>query len=120
VYYRQEGRPPEIGYLVYHQAEWLPTYQLSLSSRVAWFSAQSYNARLYAYENQLSSSFSMFMYYEEGLRTYLFVGWKMGYLSLQARYAYTLYPGKTAIGSGLNELSSASRNDIGLQLKLDF
>lgn len=120
VYYRQEGQPSESGYLVYQQAEWLPTYQLSLSSRVAWFSAQSYNARLYAYETQLSSSFSMFMYYEKGLRTYLFVGWRVGYLNFQARYAYTLYPGKTAIGSGLNELASASRNDIGLQLKVDF
>ena len=62
----------EQGILIYQDLIYKPLgKRFSINGRLAWYSTDSYNSRLYAYENDLLYSFSIPALYGKGLRTYL-------------------------------------------------
>jgi hypothetical protein len=62
----------ERGFLVFQDIFYRPLNgSFSLNGRVAYFSTDGYNSRLYAYENDLLFSFSVPALYSKGIRTYL-------------------------------------------------
>jgi len=62
----------EQGILVYQDLIYKPIgKKFSMNGRLAWFSTDSYNSRLYAYESDLLYSFSIPALYGKGIRTYL-------------------------------------------------
>ena len=62
----------EKGYLIYQDLIYKPVgKRFSMNGRLAYFSTDGYNSRLYAYENDLLYSFSVPALYGKGIRTYL-------------------------------------------------
>ena len=62
----------EKGYLIYQDLIYKPVgKRFSMNGRLAYFSTDGYNSRLYAYENDLLYSFSIPALYGKGIRSYI-------------------------------------------------
>lgn len=99
----------------------LPKPSIKLSSLISVFNTDSYDSRLYNYEPSLlySSSFPLLYYY--GLRYVCLIQTKsIKNLDLSLRYSITHYFNKSSISSGAQEIASASKNDLALQLRYLF
>jgi len=112
----------EVGYLVYHDVNFKPlSFPLSFSARFALFETPSYDARFYAYENDVLYAFSIPPYFDKGFRYYLSLRYKAFYnLDLYFRFAQTYYPDREAISSGLNEIQGHAKSEIKAMLRLKF
>lgn len=120
--YNREDLSPERGFLLYHDILYKPAaIPLSFALRGAFFSTDSYNARFYAYENDILYSFSIPAYYDSGYRTYLLVQYSAGRaFDLWVRYSLTKLPGRQSIGSGLNQIAGNGRPELKAQVRLRF
>ena len=107
----------ENGFLLYADVIFKPTLKpFSANMRLQYFETDSYNSRLYAYENDVLYSFSIPVFYETGYRYYLNVNYDVNKkLSLWARIAQTLSPGKKSIGSGLDEILGNHKTEVKFQ-----
>ena len=120
--YVREDIFPERGILLYQDILFRPAaLPLSAAFRFAVFRTDSYNARLYAYENDVLYAFSIPAYYDRGYRTYLLLQYAAGeMMDIWMRIAHTRLPGRESIGSGLNGITGDAHSDIKIQLRLRF
>lgn len=94
---------------------------LKLYNRIAVFDADSYDARLYAYESDLLYVFSIPSYYNRGLRTYLMAKYEIGKnIDIWARWGLWSYDNVETISSGLEEINGSRKMDLKLQMKIRF
>lgn len=97
----------------------LPKIPLKLYGRVAVFDAETYDARIYAYENDLLYVFSIPSYYNRGMRTYLMAKYEIGNkVDLWLRWGLWSYQNVSTISSGLEEIDGNRKSDIKAQLKI--
>ena len=126
---------PDLGYLLYQDFIYKPLGPLSFTARYSIFRTDSFNARLYAFENDLLYTFSIPAYFNTGTRYYLNLRYKgIRNLTLEARVAQTYFQdgnilsGKdevtttipNIIGSGLNEIEGNTRTELKFQVKFKF
>src|SRR5690606_28645814 len=107
------------GWLVYQDVFW-KGYQkkLDVNIRFACFDTDGYNARIYAYENNVLYASGFPLYYDKGIRTYINLRWRAFHsVDLWARYALTKYIDKESVGSGLDQISNDKKSDVTLQLR---
>ncbi len=103
--------------LIYHHSQ-LP---FTTSVRYALFETDSFNTRIYAYENDILYAFSIPAYFNKGSRFYLNFRYKFNRsASLYLRYARTQYANTKNIGSANSEISGDTKSEIKLQLKLSL
>jgi hypothetical protein len=94
---------------------------LKIYNRIAIFDADSYDARIYAYENDLLYVFSIPSYFNRGVRTYLMAKYEIGRsIDLWARWGIWSYHNVNTISSGLEEIQGPNKMDIKLQMKIRF
>lgn len=122
VNYKKADNKPETGFLiyqdVYYQAIGSP---VSFSFRYALFDTETYNARLYAYENDVLYAFSIPAYYYKGSRTYLTLRYKpVRGIDIWLRYAVTFLNNRNVISSGLTEIQGSVRSEIKAQVRFKF
>jgi len=92
---------------------------LKISGRVAWFSTDSYNSRIYAYENDLLYTFSIPSFYGKGFRTYLNLNYKIAKnLDCWFKMGNTLWNDREVISSGYNEIQGNNKTELKFQLRL--
>ena len=120
--YQKGEQIPERGFLLFQDLSYHPMMaRVSGNIRVALFDAQSFNARIYAYESDVLYSFSAPAYQNRGLRFYANVRLRMRKdLDLWCRYAITSYSGLQEIGSGLDRIEGNNKSDFKLQLRFQF
>ncbi len=120
--YNSEGIPSENGILLYQDILYKPgKMPLSVIFRYAVFETDSYNARFYAYENDVLYAFSIPAYYDRGYRTYILARYSAGdLLDIWVRFALTRLPDREVIGSGLNEIAGNTRSELKAQIRLRF
>ena len=120
--YSQENNSPEKGFLLYQDVLYKPVkLPFSFAFRYAVFETTAYNARIYAYENDVLYAFSIPAYYDKGFRTYFLVQYRGGeWVDLWLRYAISKWPDREDLGSGLNQIDGNSRSEIKLQVRLRF
>ena len=94
--------------------------QLSLHLRVAYFDTDSYDERLYAYENDVYYAFTIGSYYYQGLKAYLMLRYKIRNFSLWFRIARTHYLDRHEISSGLNQIDRPFKTEVRMQGMLRF
>lgn len=118
----QKDNLNEHGYLLYHDVNYRPeNFPLSFSFRYAVFDTDSYNARLYAYENDVLYAFSVPAYYYKGTRYYLTLKYEaLNNLVFWFRYSQNNYTNVETISSGLNEIEGNKRSEIKIQMRLTF
>ena len=116
VFNRTEGTKWNKGILMYQDLVLaLKRPQLSLYLRVAYFDTDSYDERLYAYENDVYYAFTVGSYYYQGLRAYLMLRYKIQNLSIWLRVSRTHYLNKETISSGLTEIDKPHKTEVKVQ-----
>jgi hypothetical protein len=104
----------DIGYAV----QKLP---LSFWLRFAVFDCESYDTRVYAYENTVPFSFSVPFFYHKGIRFYSMIKCSLNkYLTFWFRYGITQFRDQDFIGTGLDRISGNIESDVDVMLRLKF
>jgi hypothetical protein len=120
-YFKAGTFSPENGFLVFQDVRYsFPVvHPLSLTLRYAMFNTDSYNTRIYAYENDVLYAFSVPSYYGNGARWYANVHWSPhAKVELWVRMAQTYYFDRSAIGSGLTKIESNHQTDVKVQVRV--
>jgi hypothetical protein len=120
--YDKEESPYETGYLIYQDIIYKPmSSPFSFSFRYGIFDTDSYNSRIYAYENDVLYMFSIPAYYNRGTRTYLTIRYKViKGIDIWLRYGLTYYDNIDVISSGLEEIQSNHKQEIKAQIRFKF
>jgi hypothetical protein len=115
-----KGLEKENGIMIFQDIQYVPTkIPLKISARIAWFSTDSYNSRVYAYENDLLYTFSIPAYFGKGYRTYLNLNYKITKnLDLWFKVANTSWNDRDIISSGYNEIQGNNKTELKFQLRL--
>lgn len=109
------------GMLIYQDLSWEVSQKVKLTARYAIFDIPDYDARIYAYENDVLGYFSIPPYSGKGTRYYAMVQFSpVRNLDFWFRFARTRLPGDRTQSSGLTEIQGDSRSEIKLQARLSF
>jgi hypothetical protein len=122
IWVKSDQTESDRGIMVYQDIECHPfNVPVSLAFRLAWFNTDSYDSRIYAYEQDLSSGFSFAPLYMSGYRTYFLIRYDISRnLSCRLRVSQINYVGKESISSGLDKLEGSTRTEVKLQLTARF
>jgi len=120
--YKRGKEPLERGFLLYqdviYQFEKLP---LRLTFRYALFDTDSYDARIYAYENDVLYFFSVPAYSGRGTRIVAMAKYDLGRnIDIWLRWAQFYYTDQETIGSGKDEIFGNTKSEIKAQLRFKF
>lgn len=119
VFYRPGTSQSERGYSAYLEGVYRKGSRFSANLRLHYFSADTYNSRIYAYESDLLYHYYIPAFYDKGLRYYVRLNWDAGKrLSFWLRWAQTIYNAKKIIGSGLDQIEGDRRSEVRLQVRL--
>ena len=92
-----------------------------LKGRLAYFSTDSYDSRIYAYENDVLYAVSFPAYYGKGWRWYLIAKQPISRnLDFWIRIAQTKISDRDTLGSGTSEIDGKRKTDLKVQLKYSF
>ncbi len=111
------------GFLIYQDILYRPRSPNlpDISFRYAMFDTDSYDSRIYAYENDVLYAFSIPPYYGKGIRTYLLLhSSPTEHLDIWLRISGTVFSDRQAIGSGLNKIDGNHISEIKLQSRFRF
>lgn len=111
----------EKGYMLYHDLIVKPPGKaISGNMRLAAFKTDSYDSKIYAFENDVLYGYSFPPYYNTGFRLYSNVRYRIKRnIDFWVRYASFLYP-TDGIGSGLDYIEGNMKSDIRLQVRFQF
>jgi len=93
-----------------------------ITARYGLFDTDSYNSRIYSFENDVLYSFSIPALYDKGSRAYLMVDYTINkHIEVWARIAQTFYSNKNIQNEGsATEIKAASKTELKLQVRLKF
>ena len=117
-----EGLPTETGYLVFQDVIWKKmNVPFSVTIRYALFQSDTWNARLYAYENDVLYSYSIPAYYGKGARIYgIFKFDVRRNIDVWFRIAQWTYTDRDFISSGNSMITGFRKTDCTLQMRMQF
>ena len=91
---------------------------LRLNGGFGYFHTNSYNSRVYLYEQGPLYTYSSQMFYGEGIRYWLMARANIGkHLALTAKIGISDYFDRTTIGSSYQQVDASSLSDLDLQLR---
>ena len=116
------GNSTEHGYLIYQGFQIKPVEkEWTLNFRYALFDTDSYDTRLYTYENDVPYSFSVPAFSGNGSRFYAIYNTRINRsLSLILRFSRTWYSDRNVISSGLDQINSDQKSDFKAVLRFKF
>jgi hypothetical protein len=118
--YKIENTSISDGYAVIQDIE-TKFKKSQIKGRIAYFSTDSYDSRIYAYENDVLYAVSFPAYYGKGWRYYLIGKMPIGRnLDVWIRIAQTKVSDRTTMGSGMSEIEGNRKTDLKVQLKYSF
>lgn len=120
--YQLEGNETERGVMLYQDLVWKRIgTPWNLALRYALFDVESFNARLYAYENDVLYFFNIPAYFNRGSRFYVMskIRIRKG-MDLWLRYGRWMYIDRDEIGTGLEAIDGSTRSDVRVQLRVRF
>jgi hypothetical protein len=122
VRYKRGDQDVEQGFMMYQDIIYSPmSFPLSFNARLAYFDTESYNARIYVYENDVLYAYSFPAYYYRGMKAYLTLRYSI-HKNIDAwfRIANLFYSNRDHVGSGLEQIDGKHRTDIKVQLRFKF
>lgn len=94
---------------------------IDLAFRYALFDTDSYDTRIYAFENNALYVFAVPAYYYQGTRAYAMVRYSfLKHFDLWVRYGFFLYNNVSSISSGAEEIKGSRKSDLVVQLRMSF
>lgn len=118
----RHGNKKQKGYLIYQDIGYRSfASPWAITARYAIFDTDGFDARIYAYENDVLYAFSFPFYSEKGHRAYIVARYRLNRnIDLQARLAQTFYTNRNEIGSGLDLIERNTRTEIKAQMRVRF
>ena len=108
----------QLGLLLYHQVRWQALPWLTFYGRLSYFDVDSYDARLYSYENDLLYRFSVPAFQDAGHRYYLMMRAAVGpRATVAVKWSATRYDDRDQIGSGWDVIDGSALREIYLQVR---
>jgi hypothetical protein len=96
-------------------------HSLALRARIAIFETDSFDSRIYEYEDDLPRASSNPALYGRGLRWYLILRYNIFLkVDISAKYSQTIKDDVTSIGSGLDEIEGNTQSLLSMQLDVRF
>lgn len=119
---QRPSQPFEKGLLVTQDLLFKPkNLPFDLSLRYALFDTDSYDTRIYSFENNALYAFAVPAHYFQGNRAYVLIRYSfLNYFDLWVRYGVFIYNNRTSIGSGAEEIIGDKKSDITIQLRMSF
>lgn len=121
-FYNDKINKKQTGYLVYQSITYSNfMFPLSFSARIALFDIPKYDARIYAYENDVLYQFTIPAFYKTGIRTYLNLQYKVTKnIQVWLRLANTYYSKENSMGAGNEQINSKNVFELKAQMRLKF
>jgi hypothetical protein len=89
---------------------------LDFKLRFAMFDTDTYDERLYAYENDISYTFTINSYYYRGCKGYIIIKWKYRWFEIQGKISRLLFFNKNQISSGLELIDAPHKTEVKVQM----
>lgn len=108
------------GFLLLHDINWKThSEKLKLYFRYALFDTDSYDERLYAYENDVLYAFSVPAYYYKGSKAVIMLKYQLGNtVNIWLRLAHSWFADQQTIGTGLDEINGNKKTEVKVQLQV--
>lgn len=111
----------EKGILIFQDVRYNISKNLLIQGRIILFETDSFKSAVYEFENDLAGILSNLAMYDEGMRWYLLVKYKiLKNLTLSAKYSETYKPGLRTLSSGNNIIYNNKDNRISFQIDLNY
>lgn len=122
VFYQTENMEKSKGYLFYQDVLYRPeNIPVAITLRYALYYTDSWDSRIYAYENDILYAFSIPAYYGNGQRVYGMISYKMNrHFSFWLRFARTTLFDKNHIGSGSDMVNENHKTEIKFQVRVKY
>ncbi|MBM3160089.1 MAG: hypothetical protein FJZ66_02045 [Bacteroidetes bacterium] len=96
------------------------SFPIDLALRYALFDTDSYDTRLYSFENNAQYAFSVPAYSYQGSRAYFLIRYSLRKVDFWFRYGVFIYNNRNQISSGLEEIEGPVKSDLILQVRFSF
>jgi len=120
--FKLSSAPRENGFMFFQDVAYdFSPIPLSLSLRYARFNTDSWNTRIYAYENDVLYSFTVPAYYMKGQRWFVNLKYSVTKrINLWIRASQTIYSDREYIGSGTTRIDGNKQTEIKAQAIVKF
>jgi len=109
------------GYLWLQDMRLRPWRGLTVDGRVIIFDTDSFDSRVYEFENDLRGTFSNPALFGKGIRWYILVRHRLGgSLEFSAKYSKTVKDGVKSLSSGLSQIAGDSESQFSFQIDLSL
>lgn len=113
----QMNKTSEKGYLAFQDINWTLFKNTNVKGRIIFFNTDSYNSRIYEFENDLRGILFNPALYGNGMRWYLIAQYRLFNLfNISLKYSETYKPLILSLGSGNNEILGGLDNKVSLQI----
>lgn len=122
LWYDHQSQNEERGYLIFTDVIYKPLLKpYSAGVRGQYFETDSYNSRLYAFENDVLYSYSIPVFYDKGYRYYINLNYDINKkISVWTRFSQTIYSNRKSVGSGLDEIRGNKKSELKVQIISSF
>ncbi|SFL30586.1 hypothetical protein SAMN05216357_11816 [Porphyromonadaceae bacterium KH3CP3RA] len=112
-HYKEKHFPAENGFMLSQNIGYRGKGTLTGDAYLAWFNADTYDARLYSYERNLLNTFYMPSFYGKGYRLAFSAKYAItDNLSFSVKFGHTRYFNRDTIGTGTELINGNNRTDI--------
>jgi hypothetical protein len=121
--YKLDNNKTSKGYIVYQDVTYNKLGKpFSFTLRYALFQTDSYDARIYTYENDVPGSYSIPAFSGRGSRFYIMLDYNITRkIEVWVRYSQTYYDNTKVISPGsINEIQGNTKSEIKAQVKFKF
>lgn len=120
-YFRAPGEQGEYGMLLYQDVRFIVNKRLQFDARLTFFDTESFDTRVYQFENDLLFVMTNAALSGRGQRYYLLMKYNpIENLDLWLKFDSTIFDDRSSIGSGLDEIQGNVRSRIGVQARYNF
>ena len=103
----------EKGFLLFQDMVYEPSLKFKIWVRYAWFNTQSYNSRIYCYENDLLYTFAIPEFHGNGQRICLNLRWCLSSrITAYLKVGCTIHNGESSWGSGNDITAGNQRTEL--------
>ncbi|MFA6261764.1 MAG: hypothetical protein WC760_09860 [Bacteroidia bacterium] len=122
VWYRENFQAFIRGSMIFQEIKFhAPNKKISLTCRTTLFSADDYNARIYAMEQDVPGQFALALLQHSGIRNTLLLQFKFHKQAVcWIKYSHTQYHEIDKISSGSEEINGSRLRELRCQLMLSF
>ncbi|MCX7875734.1 MAG: helix-hairpin-helix domain-containing protein [Melioribacteraceae bacterium] len=106
------------GYLIFQDINYKPIKNLSLATRVIFFRTDSYDSRVYEFENDLIGVMTNPALYGDGMRWYFLIRYQTNFgFNISLKYSELYKPNEKFLGSGDSKINGNIDNRFSLQFE---